>query len=196
MPLRSTVAFVETDSPSYAPRTLMNAGQADLTLAVAVDFSTRGEALTAKAAGERYVAFPYGGDPLEPARALYRVLSGAVRRSTEEAGFTLNIAGNGISRFAKHGITQRDINLWLYRLLLPVHTHLAIGRIVTGGQTGMDWAGAVCAAALGIPVLVTMPKGFLQRNAQGQDYTNTQEVLLERLLADVMALPLDGIAHA
>lgn len=72
--------------------------------------------------------------------------------------------------------------------MLPIHQHLVIRQVVTGGQTGSDWAGAVAAASLAIPVKVTMPRRFLQRDVSGKDCANTSEGLMERLCHDVAML--------
>ena len=43
-------------SPSYVPRTRENADTADLTIAVAADYSSAGERLTKRSAGSKYLA--------------------------------------------------------------------------------------------------------------------------------------------
>lgn len=154
----------EHSSDKYAPRTYFNAKQADLTLAVAANFYTGGERCTAKAAGDNIlkVKIPCPGGLIEQSRRLYKAC-------TYRDVKVLNIAGNGIYTFSKQGIGQKDINKIMYDLLSIVHLHYPIQKIVTGGQTGSDLAGAVVAHNLGIPCTVTLPKGFLMRFEDGVD---------------------------
>lgn len=96
------VELVETDSDKYADRTRINASQADLTVAIALDFSTRGEVLTARVASGRYLALPFGGDPVAAARVLYRAIRGRSPQR-DDGTFVLNVAGNGLHTFDKFG---------------------------------------------------------------------------------------------
>lgn len=151
----------EHKSASYAPRTYHNASQG-VTLAVAVDFNTAGERLTHKASVKGIVQGLYSDDHVQTARKLYSALKNADCR-------TVNIAGNGIYTFKKYGVSQQDINAYLYSILSLVHQHWKIDKIVSGGQTGVDSAGLVCALALGIPCVGTYPKGFKMRFEDGRD---------------------------
>lgn len=56
--LMPKIEILEHPSSSYAPRTWANAANSDVTIAMAVDYSTAGERLTHKAAGKRYLALP------------------------------------------------------------------------------------------------------------------------------------------
>ena len=58
-----SIVVRETVSPKYHDRTVMNAREADLTVAFAVDFSTAGEKLTREAAGDRYLAIGLPATP-------------------------------------------------------------------------------------------------------------------------------------
>jgi 1-aminocyclopropane-1-carboxylate deaminase/D-cysteine desulfhydrase-like pyridoxal-dependent ACC family enzyme len=164
----------EHKSSSYAPRTYHNAHSADLTVAIAVDFSTAGERLTHKAAGDAYLAIPYHTDITEAARTLYREMR---KRNAK----SLNIAGNGLHTFTKYGELQYSVNLYVYTVLSLVHKHWPIEAIVSGGQTGTDLAGGVAAEALNIPCTMTFPKGFKQRFANGIDIVQSEEQVLEQV---------------
>lgn len=178
-------------SPSYPPRTFENAGGADLTAAFARDFSTAGERLTKKAAGGRYVALPLDASALENARLLFAALR---ERGVERP--TLNIAGNGIYSLAPAGWTQDRVNAYLLDVLCPVHTHWPLGRVVSGGQTGVDWAGAVAATALGISAQMTFPAGFLQRGLSNVDAPGDVRALRRLALEEAEALAARAPAGA
>lgn len=154
--------ITEHKSSSYAPRTYHNASSADLTLALAIDFNTAGEKLTHKAAGDKYLAISWNTDYIIAARGVYKAMK---KRNAS----SLNIAGNGIYTWQKYGVNQHDINVYLYSVLSLVHKHLPIQKIVSGGQTGVDLAGGVVAEVLGVESVMTLPKGFKQRFADGKD---------------------------
>lgn len=152
----------EDESVGYSHRTKYNAHSADLTIAVAADYSTSGEVLTKKFAGGNYLALPIINDPLTSARKLYVELH---KRNAK----TLNIAGNGIYTFSIYGYTQEVINQWMYELLLPIQEFHPLTKIYNGGQTGADLAGTVAANALGIDCESTLPKGYKMRFKEGKD---------------------------
>lgn len=83
------LAILEHASPSYAPRTAVNAKTADATLAFAVDFNSAGERLTRRVAEGRYLAVPLSREPeavLTQARNVFRFLrAGGYGHSTSQA---------------------------------------------------------------------------------------------------------------
>lgn len=159
----------EHSSEKYTPRTYYNATSADLTFALAIDLTTAGERCTKKAAGDKYLGVEYvHQEEIAIARLLYKDM---VRRNAK----TLNIAGNGIYTLCKQGLTQRDINRIIYDIISLVHTHWPIEKIYTGGQTGVDIAGAVAGYALEIETEVTLPKGFIQRFEDGKDVKMSEQ---------------------
>lgn len=174
----------ESTSSSYAPRTWFNARAAQATIAFAIDPHTRGELLTRRAAGERYhfVPLDVSGDPTVAAREVFRHMARRMQAST------LNVAGNGIYTLAAHGVTQATLNMWIFRVLRKVHEHHAIETIFTGGQTGVDLAGAVAGVALGIDVTVTLPLGFRQRDIDGVDRDHTRAAIEEQIVAQAHAV--------
>lgn len=165
------VVFEQTASSAYPPRTFANAKSADLTLAFAVDFTTPGEQLTKKAAGNNYFA-------IESTQKISQ--SVALLTKLVEPHMVLNIAGNAMPRFSADGWCQDQVNWWVFRVLRG----LKFTSVVCGGQTGADWAGAVAAYALKKDVKVLMPRGFLQRDEHNRDVTNTEEELKSRLVRD------------
>lgn len=158
----------EHKSASYAPRTYHNAHSADLTVAIACDFNTAGERLTKKAAGEKYIHFDLKSDPVECARVLYA-------RMKRDNVKSLNLAGNGIHTCVKHGFNQEQVNVFLLQMLTPIHEHIGIEHLYSGGQTGLDIATGVCSVVMDIPCTMTLPKGYKMRFEDGKDVDHTQE---------------------
>ena len=176
------LSIVDHASPSYGPRTRQNAADGDVTVAFAVDFETAGERLTRKAAGDRWLGLPLTDDPISSARTLYRWL-----RDRSLARPTVNVAGNGLHSLSKHGWTQDAANRHVFAVLSKVHEYWPIGKIVSGGQTGIDLAGIVTAHALCIDARALLPKGFIQRDADGVDRAHTQDEILAQVVAGVQA---------
>lgn len=160
----------EHTSEKYTPRTAYNAKSAHLTAAFAIDLTTRGEQFTKKMAGDAYIGFQL--DQASDAVVLARQLYSRMKRDNVSI---LNIAGNGIYTLCEDGCTQDMINQFIYDVLKPIHQHLGIKKIHTGGQTGVDLAGAVAGYILEIPTEVTLPKGYLQRFEDHKDVTGTKE---------------------
>ena len=174
------------EARGYGPRTYANAAAGDVTIAVAADYSTAGERLTRKAAGLRYLALPLRDDPVANARRLYRHLN-----DRGMADKVINVAGNGMHTLSRHGFTQGQVDDYMHRLLAPVHEHLGIGRVISGGQTGIDMAGAVAAARLDIPVGLLLPAGFRQRDSAGTDHEVTEAQVLSQIEEGVARLASD-----
>lgn len=179
----------EHRSESYAARTFHNASVAALTVAFTMDCRTAGERLTAKAAGDRYVHLHLGDDLTFNARLLYRAWR-------PNAGQTLNVAGNGIYTLVRYEWSQERLNRYVYSVLELLNKHAPIGQIVSGGQTGVDIAGAVAGVALGIPTSVTLPAGFLQRHEDGADRRHTVDDIRHQVLAGVTTLNAMHVASA
>lgn len=175
---------VEHSSEKYSPRTYHNAKTAQLTVAFANDFTTAGERLTKKAAGDRYVAIYVGEDVTESARTLFKHCR---HHNTK----ILNVAGNGIYSLSKLGWTQRKLNKWVHDVIALVHKHWELEQIISGGQTGVDVAGGIAGEILGLNPVMTLPKGFLQRGEDHTDFTQTEEELLEKLQTQIDELKQD-----
>lgn len=163
----------EHRSSSYSGRTVFNIKAAHLTVAIAMNFETAGEILTRQHARANYIGIPLS----EASHIAGKLLVGAMQ---QQRATTLNIAGNGIYTLADHGWTQDSINQHLADVLWPVR-HI-VEQIVCGGQTGVDHAGAVAGVALGIPVVVTMPKGFKRRDARGRDSDHSHHEIFDEIV--------------
>ena len=184
-----TLELNEHESSSYQPRTKFNASSADLTIAFAADLTTFGEQATKKFAGSKYLGF----DLLSPASTVSNMVASIVYECQTKNLRTINIAGNGIYTLAKFGISQHQINQIVFEVISNVHDLWPISKIYTGGQTGVDIAGAVCGVLLDISTLVTFPKGFKQRNEYGKDITNTEADILRQIID--MASKFDDVPN-
>lgn len=176
----SNFEVVEHKSASYAPRTWHNASVADLTAAFAVDFTTAGERLTKKAAGEKYIHLDLSMEAMEAMEATRSLYKACKKHNVR----TLNIAGNGIYTLYSKGMDQEDANVYLYTVLSLVHKHHPIEKIVSGGQTGIDLAGGVVAKYLGIDCTMTLPKGFKMRFENGVDVDMMEAKYVVKLVDD------------
>lgn len=165
----------EHSSSSYSPRTWHNAAQG-VTLALAVDFNTAGERLTTKAAAKNGIvhinAKTFANDWIKGARALYTMLK-------EKDCRTVNVAGNGIYTYDKHGFTQEGVNHMVHVILKQVHEHWPLDHVVSGGQSGADIAGLIAAAHLDIDCTGLWPKGYKMRFENGVDVNHTQQQIME-----------------
>jgi ribA/ribD-fused uncharacterized protein len=177
----TALTIQEHPSQKYAPRTEYNAKAAGLTVAFALDFSTMGERLTRRVAGEKYLAIDLNMEPIQAARELYK----AMRR---HSATSINVAGNGIYTLQGQGWSQARIDRYVSAVLGKVAEHLPIKLVVSGGQTGVDIAGVTAAHALGIPAVATLPKGFVQRGAAGKDSTHTREEIESQIKQGAAAL--------
>lgn len=170
------LSLMEHNSDSYGPRTYFNAGFTDLTVAFAVNFNTAGEILTEKASKGKIVQIEVTKEfePIKASRQIFKVMKYYNARS-------LNIAGNGMYTFKVYDISQEQLNEWVYHTLVPLHKHLCITKIRSGGQTGADLAGVVTGVLLGIETLVTFPKGYRQRLEDGMDVIQSKEEALDTI---------------
>ena len=166
----------ESQSYKYSPRTYFNAKSSDLTIAFAVDLTTAGELLTHRAAGDKYLSFGLtdDSDTLEIAKSI-------IDRMKKDNVKTLNIAGNGIYTLSKHGCNQSFINFFIFKILNEVRSEVNIEHIFTGGQTGVDLAGAVFAKYCKINATITLPKGFIQRFEDKKDIIQSREDIEDQI---------------
>lgn len=145
-----------------------------MTIAFALDFTTAGERLTEKAAGDKYQALDLRTDVLEAARVVYKAL-----KATDAK--IVNIAGNGIYTLHAHGWNQLRANEYVYEVLKKACMYRPFEMIVSGGQTGVDIAGGVAGLCMGVDVELTLPKGFKQRHEDKADRDHTEIEIIEQL---------------
>ena len=75
-------------------------------------------------------------------------------------------------------------------MIAQVHYHYPINKIYTGGQTGVDLAGAVCGYTLVIPTEVMLPHGFRQRFENGKDVNGTEQIIERQITEGASSLNL------
>lgn len=163
------IEICQHTSSNYAHRTKYNASSADVTIALAFDLNTHGEKLTKKSAGAKYIGFSIDKNSCvnDIVREIYAFLMIKKAKS-------VNIAGNGIYTLTEYGCSQRNINLFVFRIFESLGRHYNIDKVYTGGQTGVDLAGAIAAHMMGHHVIMTLPNGFKQRFADGVDVYQSQ----------------------
>lgn len=184
------LTIAESTSASYPPRTYYNATSSDLTVAFAVDFTTAGERLTAKAAKGKYLAIPLGMNIDEAAVQISESLKKISKCNLpfiDADGLIINIAGNSIDTLNASGWTQAKANKYLFRVLRRLNRLANLAQVKTGGQTGIDIAGAIAAYAINLPIHVTLPKGFKQRK-DGVDFTQTEDDVVDQIVSGAAKL--------
>lgn len=184
------IVFTES-AGGYQKRTVENAqaDDVDFTLAFATDFSTYGEKATARAAGDSLIAVDL---PLK-AKGGLDSSSGAIQNVAEfivdslpeefvhNLSCGVNIAGNGIYTLAKEGISQDDLDKFMCAVGMELDSRgVKISSVRSGGQTGVDEAGAAMGKALGIPTTVHAPKDWAFRGVNGKDTLNDKKGFVER----------------
>lgn len=165
----------EHPSSAYAPRTGENARLADFTVALAADFETAGERLTAKLAAPRYACAGVFSHPQDAAQRLLCAMQGTDVR-------ILNVAGNGLYTLHRLGLGQAAVNAWVFRVLRLVHAQRPLCGVRSGGQTGVDCAALAASLALGLPCEGLLPLGWRQRTRAGQDVCADPDALAGTLL--------------
>lgn len=180
----STTKFTTSKSSYYPDRTKENADWSDVTLALAVDFTSAGETLTAQLAGStdpKYLGkrtplknktnkhIPY---KLERARDhtydADEILEAIKKKGLPTKNIKLNIAGNGI--YSLKNWTQEELNDYLTEILQGLlNLGVTIAEVRTGGQTGVDEAAIIAAQRLGIPNEVHTTSDYKFRDKSGKD---------------------------
>ncbi len=166
------ITFKECQSPGYRARTMDNAS-ADITIAIAKDFTTAGERLTRSCVLLQHkIYIPVNYDNMLSEEVHYQIF-----RSIEgKINLNINIAGNGIYTIKE---SQDVIDLKVYKLLHNIYNDIPITGVITlirsGGQTGIDEAGLKAAVKLGIPALCLAPKGWIFRDINGKDISNEEQ---------------------
>jgi len=168
----------EEDTGGYASRTARNA-EADATLQFALNFNTPGERLTASSvqnAGKVLIPIDIS-TPLNPDRD-ERILEVIDTLRTNNVK-SINIAGNGI--YYPDMPDQATLDTYIHNFLERTMNRLPQGQITSirsGGQTGIDEAGAKAGARLGIPTTVLAPKDWMHRTSEGD--ISDQEAFISR----------------
>jgi len=173
------IIFEEEQSSGYRERTIKNAS-ADATIAIAVDFTTAGERLTKSSVinqGKKYLPVVISNESnAELEQYANKIIDELNKIKPSLFGITLNIAGNGIYTFDKNEWDQNRIDEFVFELLGEIVSSSKLKHkiisIRTGGQTGVDEAGAKAGIRLGIPTTILAPKGWVFRDINSKDISN------------------------
>lgn len=165
-PPKIGIRFEQDQSAGYRERTITNAS-ADATIAIATDFSTAGEKLTASSVkGQQKMYIPV---KLTGTAVSNDTIDAIVDRLNKAKASSVNIAGNGAYTLTHY--TQRQIDDVVFDLLNRVVNHSQLHMkptlIRSGGQSGIDEAGVKAAQRLGIEALVVAPKGWMFKDKNG-----------------------------
>lgn len=176
-------SFLEDSSTNYQHRSKVNAIWSDITLGFAADFSSPGEMVTRRAAGDKYIPVDVltSTDITETVERLDREIRTNAHFS--ESGIKLNIAGNSLYTLKYHAdpkSVERTVISVIRRLV--EEKGIPVLEIRSGGQTGADEYGIRAAQTLGIRCSVLAPRGFRMRDAEGMDHTG-REGFVERFMA-------------
>ena len=172
------IKFVEDTCSNYQHRTFLNVDKSELTVIFAIDITTAGEKCTlnyCRICEKPVFVFTVnergalGAEQMDKVAELTNYIS-------EHKIESINIAGNGIYTFNKHGITQERINSLVYNFISFLgYAGCNIKKIRSGGQTGADEAGLIAGDKLGLDTTSLCPKGWRFRTAAGQDITSEEQ---------------------
>ena len=190
--ISTQIDFQEEQSSGYRNRTIKNAS-ADTTIALAIDFNSAGEKLTKSSVlsqKKQYIDRDLNQmfiikDPFNPDLGyelhdsnIFDMANGIVQMLNKNKTKSLNIAGNGIytmkGKYDQNLLDEAVLRLLEY-ITLSDNLDIEITSIRTGGQTGIDEAGAKAGIKLGIPTTILAPKGWTFRNIEGKDISNEQQ---------------------
>lgn len=162
------IRFVECSLPGYKARTVGNAS-AQMTIAIAVDFTTLGERATKKAVDDHEMKYiPVNYNQLNNLGVIDRVAQFISVIQPKD----INIAGNGIYSLPD---PQNVVDEKVFDFLSSVFilAKYAPNLIRSGGQSGIDEAGLKAASLLknvfNISALCYAPKGWVFRDKDGYD---------------------------
>lgn len=173
----------EDKDGGYSARTEINAREADVTFAIAINFDSAGEKLTksmAKKHGKVYIPVSPFGDIVEKSDKIVEKLNQIFEG---QHYISFNIAGNGITTL-KGSLTQEQCDEFTYNLLHAIVNHsnlkTRIKTIRSGGQTGFDEAGIKAGIKLKIDTIAYYPRGYRIRDLDS-DRTQTRDEVFKRI---------------
>lgn len=175
---------------SYRDRTIENARMSDFTIIFASDFDSPGTRLTMRHCEGKCSLIPFGPKGYTVDEARLAILKDLLKYHIDGNDIRINIAGNGMRALARaftHGADtnyseslEKDIQEMTDRyvrdvLQLLMEDGVGIRQIRSGGQTGIDMAGAKAGINLNIPTHLHMPVGYVTRDIFGKDTQHTLE---------------------
>lgn len=173
------ITFEECKINGYRARTIQNCKEADITIAIAKDFSTYGELLTYEStvkANKEYIQVSILDDFRHSGIYVDTKIIDQIR-DLRRANITLHIAGNGMYTLKTLGldITQDKLNELVLNYVSTIINNVGCNiSIITGGQTGIDEAGAKAGDNLKLKTKVLAPKGYAFRDINGKDIYNEE----------------------
>lgn len=174
----------ENQDSGYHGRTEENAKKGDITIAIALNFESRGEKLTkelVKKHGKLYVPVSPIGDPKEKAKNIVTLIN--KHFLDMKHAVVINVAGNGLYTM-KGEMTQEQCDDFTYQLLYHIiknaELKTKVKGIRSGGQTGFDEAGLKAAIKLKIDTVALYPKNYLIKDLEGEK-TQTRDEVFKRL---------------
>ena len=172
------IKFIEDTCSNYQHRTFLNVDKSELTVIFAIDLTTAGEKCTlnyCKICEKPVFVFNVnerGGLNFEEGGKVAELVNYIYKNKITN----INIAGNGIYTFNKHGVTQKRLNELVYNFLNFINTSKwSIKQVRSGGQTGADEAGLIAGDKLGLETTSLCPKGWRFRTADGQDIKSEEQ---------------------
>lgn len=179
----------------YTGRTYFSAKESDATLSINANPGSSGARQTLQAAGKKFVdttldAIVRGQDRdvINVVARLNRIVDAP---RGQRKGIVLNIAGNSLSTLRKAGvkISQAELNEKVAQFLERLRSHHGRGfditGVITGGQTGLDEAGALAARKLKIPTVVVMPKNYqIREPSTGVDIWTNRDLMKRRFAGE------------
>jgi len=179
---QGTIDFEAHSTTSYVDRTSENARKADATIAIFIDPNTPGAKATKREVSKHkneYIALSL--DPSVSQSDFIGFIDTSaqlVNKLNSTGSKTLNIAGSGIYNL-KGEYTQEELDTLIFEFLEKVvndpDLKNPIESIRTGGQTGVDEAGAKAGMRLGIPVIILSTKDWKFRDITGKDIKSEEK---------------------
>lgn len=166
------IQWIESSSSNYAVRTKENA-KADGTLLICVDFASPGSILTkntVKEQGKLLLQIDANNWSTSDER-----VEKIVERMKAKQVKSLNIAGNRLTVFQKHFVSQYELDQFVNILIYKIHKYYPIHEIRCGGQNGSDLSGGLAAIKQGIPLTVVAPKGWKFEDQNGNTISDEQK---------------------
>lgn len=178
----STKFTTTPNSADYATRTRENVEWSDVTIALAEDFSTAGERLTAREASKEGKYIHTSLTASSKAQDIATILYNDLVKLGKTTNIKLNIAGNGIYSLSQP--QEFYDNLLEEVISILQDKGVTIAEIRSGGQTGIDEAGIIAAQRLGIPNSVHTTADFTFRTSPGKKGDISNEKLFKERFQD------------
>ena len=173
--LNKIIKVTASDKKGYPARTEENVKKAAVTLQLAGDLNTAGEKLTTRLIKKHKKGRVVVNLGLKDVDTVENIAQKIARGLKRRKGNSLNIAGNGIYTLKDYVnpltgnlFTQKSANEYLYKIIKRASELHPIKSIRSGGQSGIDEAGVIAGAQVGIRSSVLLPKDYIYRDIFNQ----------------------------